>query len=302
MSLPWLLLLFCPSCELSSLTSSPPQQLITLTDPSCCTSTPVSCPATVSTQVFLDQRDIMLPCTNESLSFTTMMPGGSQYYERGQNSAVLTLNSTNIYGNLKVGGKLLTLDSNTSGHLLAEDEDEEYSEEDEGDDEGDPPEEATDFTTMSFISAMIYYTRDFASITADITGFVFSMLEAANTGFRASKVMMTIVPHCILETNLTEKFDRKAMMSSFQGSRGTMEELRGSADVAVLLVSNMNRCGRAVVHAVASIDPKSAMVVRKDCVDSFTFGQGSTKRVSAVSRTMDKLCSHGQIFTKIMYE
>ena len=162
----------------------------------------------------------MLPCSNQSVRFTAMMSGGSQFYEQGQNTAVLTMNTTNIYGNLRVGERLLTLDYSSSGHLLAEDQDEEYAEGSEEDDEGDPPEEATDSTTMAFVTAMIYYTRDFADVTADITGFVFSMLETANAGFRASQVLMTVVPHCIMETNLTERWDREDMLSSFQGSRG----------------------------------------------------------------------------------
>ena len=266
--------------------------------PSCCTSTPLSCPVTITTQVFLDKRDIMLPCTNESVRFAAMISGSSQFYEQGENSAVLSMNTTNIYGNLRVGDRLLTLDYNISGHLLAEDQDEEYEEEDQEDDEGDELEPATDSTTMAFVSAMIYYTRDFADITADITSFVFSMLETTNAGFRASQVNMTLVPLCILETNLTEKWDRKAMLSSFQRSRGTMEELRGTADVAVLLVSKMNKCGRAVMHAVATTDPNSTMVVRKDCVQtSFTFGHELAHLVgSAHSSTSSPIYPYGKGF------
>ena len=92
--------------------------LITMADPSCCTS---STPCTVEFHptTFLSQGPLTLPCSSTTFQFTTTVPPTGQHYTSGRDTAIIHYNETTsaIHGNIQAGEEQFILESTSNGTM-----------------------------------------------------------------------------------------------------------------------------------------------------------------------------------------
>ena len=144
----------------------------------------------------------------------------------------------------------------------------------------DPPQNQTnrvestntlDTVTIVEFSVKIYYTREFATVTQDIAGYLNLMIAETNQGYINSQVPLRIFIHETEEASMREQDDSTSLLYAFTSMKSSVEELRGSADTAVLLVNSMNACGIAFLNTISS--GNTVAVVMKSCaVGYYTFG------------------------------
>ena len=90
---------------------------------------------------------------------------------------------------------------------------------------------------------MIYYTADFAAVTADIPGFVDQALAESNQGYANSLIPLTITLLCIEAATINDIADTSDFISAFASMKGSTTALRNTADSAYLLAKDFNSCG-----------------------------------------------------------
>ena len=131
--------------------------------------------------------------------------------------------------------------------------------------------EPADNQTMARYSIFFYYTADFEAATTDIDGFIEEVLAETNQGYKNSGVPLEAYKFCQQRASVNDILEAKKMLEEFTEMKGSTEALRGSADVAVLLVDNMDSCGIAWLN---SLPVKQTMsVVKKSCaVGYYSFG------------------------------
>jgi len=100
-----------------------------------------------------------------------------------------------------------------------------------------------DNTTMVTYSIKFYYTPEFAATTPDIDGFTDLIVAETNTGYANSEVPLRVVKHCIEEATVHDGETDKTL-ERFRRMKSSLEKLRGSADVAALLM-DQGGCGKA---------------------------------------------------------
>lgn len=151
-----------------------------------------------------------------------------------------------------------------------EGEDEDTSEDDGNYFPQPPP--PTDFTTPVVYSVMVYYTPDFESTTPDIRGWVNQVLMLTNQGYANSGIPLSIKLHCLERADIPDRINKYSMLTSFMSMKGkNSQAILNSADAAVLLVNNLEVCGRAHSHSISV--KETFCVVRKSCaLHKFTFG------------------------------
>ena len=130
-----------------------------------------------------------------------------------------------------------------------------------------------DTTTIKTYSIMVYYTPEFAAVTADIEGWVDLVLEEANQGYENSNIPVRVEKFCIEEATIS---DKDSYPHVFRMMKGSPCATRNSADAAVLFSvgcpPDVCWCG------VAYVPPKvsgawSFSVTRKSCaLGAYTFG------------------------------
>jgi len=132
--------------------------------------------------------------------------------------------------------------------------------------------EPPDNTTMVNYSIFFYYTSEFAADTPDIDDFIKNILAATNEGYKNSQVPLTATKFCQEEATIHEARTSKENLENFRNMKRSLKALRGSADVAVLLVVNMRgSCGIAYVNSIGN--GLTVGVVKKSCaVTKFSFG------------------------------
>ncbi|XP_023334527.1 mucin-22 isoform X7 [Eurytemora carolleeae] len=144
----------------------------------------------------------------------------------------------------------------------------------------DPPQNQTnpvesnitlDTVTIVEFSVKIYYTREFATVTQDIAGYLNLMIAETNQGYINSQVPLRIFIHETEEATMRKQDDSTSLLYAFTSMKSSVKELRGSADTAVLLVNSMDACGIAFLNTISS--GNTVAVVMKSCaVGYFTFG------------------------------
>ena len=196
--------------------------------PACCRAPNVlSCSrASVNASLLTSQTSILLPGTNNLLTFANMVPPAGYHYQ-GMNGeeAILSISSTSgfLFGTLKTDGRAFTLEHCASGYHWLEYNVKDFVEEEEGfeDDanEDDSPDLgdvlADDDGGMVEYSVMIYFTPEFEAITSDIPGFVDQVLAETNQGYVNSNIPMTIKLHCIERATISDTASSSALMSNF---------------------------------------------------------------------------------------
>jgi len=128
-----------------------------------------------------------------------------------------------------------------------------------------------DSTTMVTYSIKFYYTPEFAATTPDIEGFIDEVIMETNAGYENSKIPLKAVKHCIEEATIHDEYKTSAILNKFANMKSSIEELRGTADVAALLVNYAWGCGSAKLFGFKT--GRTISVTRKDCaLGYFTFG------------------------------
>jgi len=128
----------------------------------------------------------------------------------------------------------------------------------------------TSLFTISY-SVRVYYTREFAAVTPDPDGFIAQMIAETNQGYSISSVPLKVKLHCAELASISDVYERKRALLNFVHMKDSIEDLRGSADVVMLLVRNMSTCGISYFNGIATGNTVS--VVRKNCALSlFTAG------------------------------
>jgi len=131
----------------------------------------------------------------------------------------------------------------------------------------------SDNSTVVTYTVKVYYTAAFAASTPDVEGFIDVALNETNQGYINSQVPLRIKKHCTEQTTISDGLSPWASLNQLANLKSTYADVRGSADVAVLLVDSFNFevCGVAVGFAIPS--GKTFSVSKKSCaVGYFTFG------------------------------
>ena len=68
-------------------------------------------------------------------------------------------------------------------------------------------------------TVMIYYTAAFAAITADIPGFVESVIDETNQGYINSEIPVRIALHCIEAATISEVQSGSTFLSNFKNMK-----------------------------------------------------------------------------------
>ena len=136
--------------------------------------------------------------------------------------------------------------------------------------------EENDTTTVVTFSVQIYFTSKFYQSTKDVPGFIDNMITATNSAYESSQVPMRIKVHCIQEVGIPDGLTAAWALKYLQRLKPTTNEIRNSADVAVLLVDSLKDryCGKANLYSIDSDDAEygyALSVVKKACVNKHTF-------------------------------
>lgn len=97
--------------------------------------------------------------------------------------------------------------------------------------------------TIVTFSVKYYYTRQFADVTDDIELYMDQVTAETNQGYINSLIPVRIKIHCIEPAELDDLNGGSEMLSAFRSYKGTVEELRGGADAAALILGSFAYCG-----------------------------------------------------------
>jgi len=129
---------------------------------------------------------------------------------------------------------------------------------------------SADNTTMVYYSVKFYYTPQFAASTPDIDGFINQILFETNQGYANSQVQLTVFKHCSEQATINDQ-NGSDVLFSFARMKSSPATLRGSADIAVLLVNSFDYCGIGFINTIGSGNTLS--VTKKSCaVGYYSFG------------------------------
>jgi len=193
------------------------------------------------------------------------------------------------------GGMLLLKEEDTS--LWNEDEDDDIIDEDDGDDKDYNLKKKLyelssmrdnmdkhlrdkgleDQTTIAHITITVYMSKKFKEETDNYTGWIKYAVELTNDGYVDSDVKMWMDIHCIVPTPLdidppTERRDALDQFTEKGSEWNKFNELRKSADTAILMVSDSELGGCGVNWGNVINKGKTLGVVAKSCIFKFTFG------------------------------
>ena len=158
-----------------------------------------------------------------------------------------------------------------------------------------------DMDTMVTYTVKFYYTAKFAQYTADIDGFIDQMISETNQAYSDSGVKLTVAKHCselaTIEEEYSDDFEYAVeLIEKFESMKSSIADLRGSADAAVLLVTNYPVCGLAWFDGIH--DGRTFSVVKKDCaVGKYSFGHEVGHNIGLdhnVESSVNEVYSSGQ--------
>ena len=235
----------------------------------------------------LGDQDLDLAPLNTTVQYKGLVLGSkhSYHYENDLVDVVLTVHNGDIYGHMALdNGDSYTIEYCGDGIHVMKQLDVENLGENIGDvdEEGEmssgflrainPAEEgAGDRCDMVEYSIKVYYTPQFAAVTADIEGYVEQVIQETNQGYYDSRVPLTAKVLCIEEATIDDMPSSSQQLSAFKNMKGSIAELRGTADVAVLLVKSFDACGRGYVNSIGS--GYTLSVATKNCaLGYYSFG------------------------------
>lgn len=237
----------------------------------------------------LGDQDLELAPLNTTVQYKGLVQGSknSYHYENDLVDLVLTVHNGDIYGHMAMdNGDSYTVEYCGDGVHVMKQLDVENLGENIGDDdeEGEmssgflraistTEEGEGDRMDIVEYSIKVYYTPQFAAVTADIEGFVEQVIQETNQGYYNSRVPLKAKVLCIEEATIDDMPSSKEQLSAFKYMKASVSELRGTADVAVLLVKSLNKssCGRGYINSIRSGNTLS--VATKNCaLGYYTFG------------------------------
>jgi len=134
-----------------------------------------------------------------------------------------------------------------------------------------------DNTTIVEFSIMFYYTIEFAEATDDIEKYFSTLVKKINKGYNNSNIPIKAKIFCIEATSLSDSLiigrNISGLFDKFENYKGTSEELRQTADAAVLIWRDGGRdkCGSAYVNSWGY--GKTISIVKRGCgIASLTGG------------------------------
>ena len=120
-------------------------------------------------------------------------------------------------------------------------------------------------------SIMFYYTAEFAAATPNIEDFIDQMIAETNQGYANSEIPITATKLCQELATVPDQTDARALLREFKQMKGTVSELRNTADAAALLSVDISHCGMAYMATATSGNTLS--VTKKSCaLGYYSFG------------------------------
>ena len=129
-----------------------------------------------------------------------------------------------------------------------------------------------DNTTIVEYSVKFYYTAELEADTADLEGFLQLVIDETNQGYENSGIPLRIKSHCPQKVAIEETGSADNLLTAItQLNGGDYAATRDGADVAALLVLELDYCGYAWMHTLTS--GKTFSVTAKDCATGYySFG------------------------------
>ena len=120
-------------------------------------------------------------------------------------------------------------------------------------------------------SIMFYYTAEFAAVTPNIEDFIDQVIAETNQGYANSEISITVTKLCQELATVPDQTDARALLREFKQMKGTVSELRNTADAAALLSVDISHCGMAYMATATSGNTLS--VTKKSCaLGYYSFG------------------------------
>lgn len=252
--------------------------------PVCCNNTMSCLPVDINPSV-LGKDKLDLP-GGIQVSFLGLVNGNANGYHYGSEEAdlIITYNEKThgLHGHaMTIDGKSFVIEyCGSQGHVWTELDARNFPESvavvdnvhDGGTSENRVSDRAVrDTTTMVTYSVKFYYTPEFAAIVGDIEGLIDQIITETNTGYANSNVPLKMVKHCIEPATIHDEPNSFMLLKRFEKMKSTVTELRGTADVAALLVGDTDSCGVAYMNTLRS--GYTVSVSKKVCAQGYySFG------------------------------
>jgi len=249
----------------------------------CCDKDTLSCyDVDVDPESLLSEENISI--NGMELEFSnTIAPHGRVYKTEQGDEAVISLNEEtgNIFGTLKTNeGKSFALEKCQNGYIFEEFDVHAFLEE-EGELDGNFARALSPNSTNSTwynrneivtYTVMFYYTPEFAAATPNVGDFTDQVIAETNEGYENSQIPVRIQKFCTEQATVNEDdTSSSVILTAFRNMKGSLEELRNTADSAVLLTNDLSSCGRGYLHTYAS--GLTVSVTKKSCaLGYYTFG------------------------------
>ncbi len=124
-----------------------------------------------------------------------------------------------------------------------------------------------DTTTIVTFSLKFYYTPQFAAETADIDGFIEEVIAVTNQGYINSKAPVRVQSCGSEKAPFDETMKGGDDLDQLRDMKGSLEEVRGTADAATILVSRSDVCGLGSIDSIRNGNTLTLNL--KSCLLSF---------------------------------
>ena len=222
----------------------------------CCADTTLKACQNVNLDTKLLETGEDLSINGIELKFSNRVPPhGFTYKSSNGDEAVISYNPStgNIFGSLKTtDGRSFAIEKCSSGQIWKEFDTATFDAKEDKAIKLDLPEKkkglkeahsAQDNQTVINYTLMVYYTPEFAAATDDIPGFIDQAIAETNQGYLNSEIPLTVSLFCLEAATINDIADTSTFISTFSQMKGTVSDLRNTADAAVLMALNFNSCG-----------------------------------------------------------
>merc|ERR1719187_1077625 len=247
-----------------------------------------------------DHPDIVLP-TGDILVFDhcshmegeqepgePALPETIVYRNQDESEAVLTIVGISLYGHVELGdGRNFEIEKVEGSAVLWKEMDQTFwiDEAEPEEDRGAPlPHMAermdellaqgrADRTSVAEYTITVYYTAGLEASTRDVAAFVDEVIAETNEGYKNSKIPLRAKLHCLIKSDIKDGQHYATTLNEFVNSKSDKNDIRRSADVAILIVNkfSVSMCGYGKVGAISS--GATLSVAKKSCsLGYYSFG------------------------------
>ena len=207
-------------------------------------------------------------------------PSSWEYEDNNGTAAVLTWTGDVLYGHINMGeGDSFVIEpTGDSNMVVLKEEDTSAWKDDEEQEEEDRAaamrdavplaphlveQGRADTTTIATFTVTVYVTKTFKKKTSNYELFIQQVIDETNQGYINSGAKIRIALHCIQETDIADGQKTATMLSQLR-SLGSFNEVRKSADTAILLANKLpDYCGMNAFDVISS--GGTLGVVAKSC-------------------------------------